>query len=136
VSQPVQQVVIDSVLRASRQSAANARVQMQCRVNQLATIASVAPLLGLLITVEGIVSSFVGCGGGKWTCLAAVVERLSYAFARAAAGLAVAILALVFYRYLRGQIDDLAEEMEQATLALANELSTNLGRRAGSLKSL
>jgi biopolymer transport protein ExbB/TolQ len=50
--------------------------------------------------------------------------------------LAVAILALVFYRYLRGQIDDLAEEMEQATLALANALSTNLGRRAGSLKSL
>jgi biopolymer transport protein ExbB len=96
---------------------------MRRGLNGLATIASVAPLLGMLITVEGIVSSFVGCGGQKWTCLAVIVENLSKAVVRAALGLLVGILSLVCYRYLRDRFADLTVEMENATLALANTIA-------------
>ena len=96
---------------------------MKRGVNSLATIASVAPFLGLLITVEGIVFSFVSCGGEKSTCLAAVVDRLSNAIARTALGLLVGIPSLWCYRYLRGQLEDLDVEMRNAALELANVLS-------------
>ncbi len=104
---------------------------MKRGVNSLATIASVAPLLGLLITVEGIVFSFVSCGSQKSVCMAAMVDRLSNSIARNALGLFVGILSLWFYRYLRGKLEDLDVEMKNAALELANELSGLLRRRYG-----
>jgi|SRR5260370_41264014 biopolymer transport protein ExbB/TolQ len=102
---------------------------MKRGVNSLATIASVAPLLGLFITVEGIVFSFVSCDGEKSTCLAAVVDRLSNAIARTALGLLVGIPSLWCYRYLRSQLEDLDVEMRNAALELANVLSGLVRRR-------
>jgi biopolymer transport protein ExbB/TolQ len=69
---------------------------MKRGLKTLATIASVAPWLGLLITVIGIVGSFVGCGGEKSTCMAAIVDRLANVIARSALGLLVGIIALSF----------------------------------------
>src|SRR5882724_6714214 len=63
--------VIDAVMRAAQRSAAGVHIEMKRGINSLATITCVAPLLGFAITVEGIVDSFVGCGGEKWACLAA-----------------------------------------------------------------
>jgi biopolymer transport protein ExbB len=107
-------------LRASGRSAAMVHGDLKRGVNSLATIASVAPLLGLLITVDGMVSSFGSCGGEKSTCMAAVVGGLSDAIARGAFGLLVGIASLWCYRYLRSKLDDLDVEMKNVTLELAN----------------
>jgi biopolymer transport protein ExbB/TolQ len=96
---------------------------MKRGVNCLATVAAVAPLLGILITVDGIVGSFIGCGGEKSICMATVVDRLANAIARGAIGLLVGILASLYYRYLQAKLEGLDMEMRNATLELANALS-------------
>jgi biopolymer transport protein ExbB/TolQ len=92
---------------------------MKKGVNSLA----IAPLLGMLITVDGIVGSFIGCDGEKSTCMAAVVDRLANSLDRCAIGLLVGILASLCYRFLLARLEELDVEMRNATLALANALS-------------
>ena len=94
----------------------------------LATIAHIAPLLGLLGTVTGMIKSFqviqakglalapVNPGdlaGGIWEALLATV-----------AGLAVAIPTYVAYNYLISQIDNLVYDMERSATDLVNLLSS------------
>jgi biopolymer transport protein ExbB/TolQ len=114
-------LVLDSVVRVAGRTALSVHGQLKRGVNSLATVAAIAPLLGLLITVDGIVSSFVGCGGEKWTCLAAVVERLSNAVAR---GLLVGIVSSLCYRHLMSRLDEFVTEMRCMTLELADILAT------------
>lgn len=94
----------------------------------LATIAHIAPLLGLLGTVTGMIKSFqviqakasalvpVNPGdlaGGIWEALLATV-----------AGLAVAIPTYVAYNYLTSQVDTLVYDMERSATDLVNLLSS------------
>ena len=95
---------------------------MERGVDNLSTIASVAPLLGLLITTQGIAGSFIGCIGEASACKAIYMERISNAITPAAVGLIVGLIALSFYRYLRGKLERLDVEMTNATLELANLL--------------
>ena len=110
-------------MRAAERSAAGVHQKMKRGLNSLATITCVAPLLGFGITVEGIVESFVGCGGEKWTCLAAVINNLADAMTRSLLGLLVGILSFLIYRYLQGRLQQIDFEMKTATLELANTLS-------------
>src|SRR5262245_55414740 len=132
IVQHVSDSAIDAVMRAAVRCAATVHADMKRDVNRLATIASIAPLLGLLITLEGIVDSFIGCGGEKWTCLAAVVGRLSNAMARGALGLVVGILSSLCYRYLQSRLEEFDVEMKTMTLALVNVLAALPGMATAS----
>ena len=70
----------------------------------LATIASAAPLLGLLGTVIGMIEIFgsQGGGGNNPTQLA---HGISIALYNTAFGLIVAIPTLIFWRYFRSRVD-------------------------------
>ena len=73
----------------------------------LGTVASSAPFIGLLGTVIGIISSFesmaiAGTGG-----FAVVAAGISEALVATALGLAVAIIAVVFYNYFQTRIGSL-----------------------------
>lgn len=92
------------------------------RVDSLATIAVIAPLLGIFITLPGIIGSFGSYGGEKSGILAGIAIHLSYAIARSAAGLMVGLISYWIYRYLCQELDELALEMKSATLELANAL--------------
>jgi biopolymer transport protein ExbB/TolQ len=113
---------IEAAMLASERAARILHRKMGRGHASLAAIASSAPLVGLFGTVFGIVTSFVGCGGEKSTCMAAVVKNLSEAIWATAAGLLVAIFALWSYRYLCAQLEALDTEMRAATLELANLL--------------
>ena len=87
-------------------------------LNTLGTIAAIAPLLGLLGTVVGMIkvfSTIVEQGIGNPGQLAG---GISVALITTAAGLSVAIPALMFSRYLRGRVDSLVIGMEEAALEL------------------
>ena len=77
-------------------------------LSALATIASAAPLLGLLGTVIGMIEIFgsQGCSststGGNPAQLA---HGISVALYNTAFGLIVAIPSLIFWRYFRGRVD-------------------------------
>lgn len=100
-------------------------------LNALGTIAAITPLLGLLGTVVGMISVFTTittAGVGNPTTLAG---GISQALMTTAAGLTVAIPALVFSRYFQRRVTDLVVEMEQAALRLVEIMSN--GRRAPSM---
>ena len=82
-------------------------------LNTLGTIASAAPLLGLLGTVIGMIEIFGSQSptGGNPEQLA---HGISIALYNTAFGLIIAIPTLMFYRYFRGRIDEYAVELEQA----------------------
>lgn len=87
-------------------------------LNTLGTIASVTPLLGLLGTVFGMIQTFdalVQAGTNNSQDLAG---GISVALITTAAGLSVAIPALIFYRYFRGKIDEFVVEMEQEAIKM------------------
>jgi biopolymer transport protein ExbB/TolQ len=118
----------DAVSRAAERAAGAFRRDMKRGLSGLATIASVAPWLGLLITVIGVVESFPGCNGPRALCMAAIADGLGDALARSALGLGVGILSLCLYRYLQGQLDGLDMEMRNMALELANAVSASLIR--------
>ncbi len=70
----------------------------------LATIASVAPLLGLLGTVVGMIEIF-GASNPSGSNPAQLAHGISIALYNTAFGLIVAIPALMFWRYFRGIAD-------------------------------
>lgn len=87
----------------------------------LGTIASVAPLLGLLGTVIGMVEIFgsqTPTGGNP----AVLAHGISVALYNTAFGLMVAIPSMIAYRFFRGKVDALLVEMEQQALTLVELL--------------
>ncbi len=121
--------LLEAVQRSTRRAAALVRGEMKRGLTSLASITSVAPLLGFLGTVLAIPNSFPGCGAARAYCMTAVFERLSGALVPAALGLLVAVPALCCYRYLSSEIEAFDLEMENASLQLLNSLTMHLARR-------
>jgi biopolymer transport protein ExbB len=94
----------------------------------LGTIANISPFLGLLGTVVGMIEMFSGIGGRGVSDPSIVAGGISQALIATAAGLVVAIPSVLFYRYLRGLVNDLLIEMEREALRLVDILR---GVRAG-----
>ena len=91
-------------------------------LNPLGTIAAISPLLGLLGTVSGMIRSFTAItteGVGNPTVLAG---GISEALVTTAAGLTVAIPALIAYRYLRGRVDGLVVKIEKESIRFIEAL--------------
>jgi biopolymer transport protein ExbB len=92
--------------------------ELERYLNTLGTIASITPLLGLLGTVIGMIkvfSAIVTAGVGDPAVLA---EGISQALITTAAGLAVAIPSLAFYRYFEGKVERLVLIMEEEALKM------------------
>ncbi|MBN2231943.1 MAG: MotA/TolQ/ExbB proton channel family protein [Deltaproteobacteria bacterium] len=82
----------------------------------LGTIAGIAPLLGLLGTVTGMIKAFTvisQAGVGNPQLLAG---GISEALITTAAGLTVAIPSFVFYKYLRSRVDKMVLRMEHISI--------------------
>ena len=89
-------------------------------LNALGTIAAVAPLLGLLGTVLGMIRVFSDImlqGTGNAAVLAG---GISEALITTATGLLVAIPALIMHRYFQRRIDEIVVTMEQDAIKLIN----------------
>ncbi len=84
----------------------------------LGTIASVAPLLGLLGTVLGMIEVFDQIRGGGVGNAALLAGGISKALITTAAGLSVAIPALLLHRFFDNRVSRLALEMEEQALRL------------------
>ncbi|MEZ5572316.1 MAG: MotA/TolQ/ExbB proton channel family protein [Halioglobus sp.] len=111
------------VMKESIQEAASHVVHdLERYLNTLGTVAAVAPLLGLLGTVFGMIDVFAEImvqGSGNASALAG---GISQALITTAAGLTVAIPALVMHRYFVGKIDGIVVELEQETIKLVDAL--------------
>lgn len=95
--------------------------RMERYLNTLGTIATAAPLLGLLGTVVGMIEIF-GSQGPTGNNPTQMAHGISIALYNTAFGLMVAIPSLMFYRYFRGRVEDRVMEMEQASDRLLSHL--------------
>jgi biopolymer transport protein ExbB len=97
--------ISEADLRATLESTGRREAQkLEKYLTALATIASAAPLLGLLGTVIGMIEIFGSqSGGGNNPSMLA--HGISIALYNTAFGLMVAIPALIFWRYFRSRVD-------------------------------
>ncbi|WP_244613157.1 MotA/TolQ/ExbB proton channel family protein [Modicisalibacter radicis] len=102
-------------VRARLQEAATAVIHdMERFLSPLGTIASITPLIGLLGTVVGMIQVFaviVSAEGAEQT--AELAGGISQALVTTAAGLTVAIPALMFHRYFQRRVEDITVRMEE-----------------------
>lgn len=103
---------------------------LEAKLNLLATIAQISPLLGLLGTVLGFIEVFTvlqtrtalptiqDMAGGVWQALICT-----------AAGLAVAIPCYAAYNYLVSRVNAIVLDMEKAATEITNILADTLGAK-------
>lgn len=96
-------------------------------LNTLGTIAAITPLLGLLGTVTGMIRTFKAITVAGIGNPAAMAGGIAEALITTAAGLLVAIPALVAYRYLRGRVEALVIQMEKESIKLVQAIDRTSG---------
>ena len=104
--------------------------QRQQGIGALATIASVAPFVGLFGTVWGIMNSFTGIARAHTTNLAVVAPGIAEALLATAFGLAAAIPAVVIYNHFSRLLGGLRVELADLSARLQELLSRDLDRPA------
>lgn len=92
--------------------------ELERYLNTLGTIASITPLLGLLGTVIGMIKVFTVITTAGVGNPAVLAGGISEALITTAAGLSVAIPALIFHRFLTGKVDRLVVGMEEQALRM------------------
>lgn len=81
----------------------------------LATCSSLAPLLGFLGTVTGMIRSFEAIAAHGMNNPALVASGISEALITTAAGLMIGIPAMAFYNYFTSKVSKLVVEMEESS---------------------
>jgi biopolymer transport protein ExbB len=98
--------------------------RMERYLSVLATIASAAPLLGLLGTVIGMIEIFGSQSPNSGTNPAQLAHGISVALYNTAFGLIVAIPSLIFWRYFRARVDAYLLTLELASERFFRHLKT------------
>lgn len=114
------------VMKDSIQESANQVIhELERYIGTLGTIAAIAPLLGLLGTVFGMIKVFTAImieGSGNTAVLAG---GISEALITTAAGLCVAIPAMIAHRFFQRRIDSLVVTMEDEAIKLVDALHSD-----------
>ena len=84
------------------------------RINYLNDIGRVAPMVGLLGTVVGMIKAFEGIGKSSGVQHMELAPGVAQALITTAAGLIISIPALIFYSIFRGKVQKLIAELEAA----------------------
>src|SRR5664279_4468375 len=101
------------------------------RVIYLADIGMLAPLIGLLGTVIGIIRSFGALGADLGTARYTLLSKgISEALINTSAGLAIGIPAMIFYAFFRGRAQSLISDLESAVTHVLALLSLQYNKRA------
>jgi biopolymer transport protein ExbB len=110
--------------------------ELERYLGALSTIAAISPLLGLLGTVTGMIRTFKAITVAGVGNPAAMAGGIAEALITTAAGLIIAIPALVAYRYLRSRVDIHVIEMEKEALKLVAAIDRAQATRPASAAEL
>jgi biopolymer transport protein TolQ len=103
---------MDNLKRTLRKAEDQEVVRLSRSLSFLATTGSATPFIGLFGTVWGIMTSFQEIGMRGSASLAVVAPGISEALVATAAGLAVAIPAVVFYNYYNNELTNIENDMQ------------------------
>jgi len=106
--------------RSAQTAASEAVTSLERRMTWLATIAATSPFVGLFGTVMGVVDAFHGLGTAGAATLRAVAPGVSEALITTAAGLFVAVPAVVAYNQFTARIRIFASAIDDFSRELLN----------------
>ena len=116
--------------RSAQTAASESITALERRLTWLATIAQTAPFVGLFGTVMGVVDAFHGLGSAGAATLRAVAPGISEALITTAAGLFVAVPAVVAYNQFTARIRIFAAATDDFCRELLNSLEQMPERQA------
>ena len=122
----MQLATMDNLKRAVRKAASQKLNQLGSSLPFLATTGSATPFIGLFGTVWGIMASFHDIGQRGSASLAVVAPGISEALVATAAGLAVAIPAVIFYNYFSNKLDEIDGEVSNFSTDFLNLVERDL----------
>jgi len=108
------EVVLEGVDEATGRALDVVIINLRARLSGMATIAGVAPFLGLFGTVTGLISAFRGIAATGSGGLATVSGGISEALVTTVIGLFVAIPALWAYNFFMNRIDVMGVELDNS----------------------
>lgn len=105
---------------------------LMSRITYLADIGGIAPMVGLLGTVIGMIKAFLVIAGGESVGVRQMnlAEGVSEALIATAGGLAISIPALLFYSIFRGRVQKLTSELEAAATHFIAILQGQIDRQS------
>lgn len=118
----------DEIERTMEELAMAEVPELSRRLAWLDTIITLAPLLGLLGTVTGMIQAFQFVGGSGAGAVSGVTQGVGEALYATATGLTIAAVALVFYNYLTDRVREIIASMELRATQLLNIIASS---RAG-----
>ena len=124
----------DNVKRALRRAINTELTRMTQMVPFLATTGNTTPFIGLFGTVWGIMNSFHSIGLRGSASLAVVAPGISEALVATAAGLAVAIPAVIAFNYFMQKIRILESELQSFAADFLNIIERDIIRLKGKSK--
>ncbi|KJS28512.1 MAG: flagellar motor protein MotA [Desulfatitalea sp. BRH_c12] len=116
----------DTVKRALRRAITSETTRMTQMVPFLATTGNTTPFIGLFGTVWGIMNSFHGIGLAGSASLAAVAPGISEALIATAAGLGVAIPAVIAFNFFMQKIRVVESELISFSSDLLNIIERDI----------
>jgi len=122
----MQLATMDNLKRAIRKAESQEMSELGKSLPFLATTGSAAPFIGLFGTVWGIMASFHDIGMRGSASLAVVAPGISEALVATAAGLAVAIPAVIAYNYFANQLMEIENEMQNFSTDFLNLVERDL----------
>lgn len=122
------QVAPDELERALEGAGQIEASSLNSRVRGLGVVANLAPMLGFLGTVMGMIKAFNAIAAAGTSNPGLVASGISEALLTTAAGLLVGIPALALFHFFRGRADQLITEMEAATLELLEDFTVQRTR--------
>jgi biopolymer transport protein ExbB len=97
---------------------------LEGHLSVLATMVTIAPLLGLLGTISGLIKVFHVMAGGGIGDASALSQGIAEALITTFTGLCIAIPFMVVYNWLSGRVESLTHEMERRVTELLNIQTT------------
>ncbi len=122
----MQLATMDNLKRAIRKAESQEISRLSQALPFLATTGSSTPFIGLFGTVWGIMASFHDIGIRGSASLAVVAPGISEALVATAAGLAVAIPAVIFYNHYSNKLALLDNEIQHFSTDLLNLVERDL----------
>lgn len=116
----------DAIEMAMEQEAANELPQLEANLPMIKTVVNIAPLLGLLGTIAGMISSFQAASKSGLSNPTQVLGGISEALISTATGITLAVIGFLFFNYFANQSKKIVEDMEYYGAEFVNYVTGRL----------
>jgi biopolymer transport protein ExbB len=116
----------DSIEMAMEQEAANETPTLEANLPIIRTIVNIAPLLGLLGTIAGMIASFKSASQSGLSNPTQILGGISEALISTATGISLAVIGFVLYNYFANLVRKTIEDIEYYGAELVNYMTGRL----------